>query len=355
VSSQDFSPAPLPFFGEDGGGVFSISESRPRERYWLHFALFALTLATTTLVGAAMQYDFRHNQAFNIERTFTTSFYTWVFRNPVELLHGLPFSLTLMGILLAHEMGHFLYCVRYGVNATLPFFLPAPTLIGTFGAFIRIKSPIRSRSALFDIGIAGPIAGFVAASVTLCFAMMLTKPMPDSVAAIPQYEFGYPLVFYAVQALLVKLGVVAAAIPLGVAYLHPTAIAAWVGMFATALNLLPGGQLDGGHIVFSLFPRAHRAISRITMLALFCASWWWVGWLLWAVLLRISGMRHPQVGPEPSIGATRRALFLVALGMLALTFVLAPFKEGGFRDLFECVYAGDIQAQMVARQRVEHG
>jgi membrane-associated protease RseP (regulator of RpoE activity) len=308
----------------------------PRRRYWVHALLLLATLFSTLVVGARLEFSYLHGlPAFPAELGAGGLFpLRWVLAHPANLLLGLPFALTLMGILLAHEMGHYLYCVRYGVQATLPFFIPAPTLIGTFGAFIRIKSPIRSRSALFDIGIAGPIAGFIAASVTLVFALLLTKPMPEALSAIPQYEFGYPLIFYFAQGLLLKLGVSSAGIPLGVAYLHPTAIAAWVGMFATALNLLPGGQLDGGHIIFALFPRAHRTISRLTMLLLFFASWYWVGWLLWAVLLRISGMRHPQVGVEPGIGPGRRALFLLAVGMLALTFVLAPFREGGFRDLF---------------------
>ncbi|MGA8212869.1 MAG: site-2 protease family protein, partial [Candidatus Sulfotelmatobacter sp.] len=136
---------------------------QPRQRYWLHALLLLLTGFTTLVVGARMQYNFLHSQpVFSMDDSAAPWFpASWAFSHPTRLLLGLPFAGTLMLILLAHEMGHYLYCKRYGVWATLPFFIPAPTLIGTFGAFIRIRSPIRSRTALFDIGIAGPIAGFV--------------------------------------------------------------------------------------------------------------------------------------------------------------------------------------------------
>jgi membrane-associated protease RseP (regulator of RpoE activity) len=148
--------------------------------------------------------------------------------------------------------------------------------------------------------------------------------------------FGYPPAFYLVHDLLVHLGIGGgAAISLGAAYLHPMAIAAWTGMFATALNLLPGGQLDGGHIVYAVSPRGHRRVSQLTVLGLLGASWWWSGWLLWALLLRLSGMRHPQVPTEPGLTAGRRKLFVLALLMLACTFMLAPLRGGGVHDLLE--------------------
>ena len=141
---------------------------------------------------------------------------------------------------MAHEMGHYVLCRYYGVRATLPFFIPAPTLIGTLGAVIRIKAPIRSRAALFDIGVAGPIAGFVVAVVTLAMAMTISKPLVPG-AALSDVRLGYPGIFYLVQHALRSLsrGNEIASLPLSRVYLHPTAIAAWVGMFATALNLLP--------------------------------------------------------------------------------------------------------------------
>src|SRR5205807_980730 len=171
----------------------------------------------------------------------------WAFSHPQRLLLGIPFAGTLMLILLAHEMGHYLYCKKYGVWATLPFFIPAPTLIGTLGAFIRIRSPIRSRTALFDIGIAGPIAGFVVALSVLVFSLGLSKPMLAGFPAA-DLELGFPKIFRLAQILLASVGVGGGVLrlPLSRLLLHPTTIAAWVGMFATSLNLLPGGQLDGG-------------------------------------------------------------------------------------------------------------
>ncbi len=308
--------------------------TRPRRRYWLHALLFLLTVFTTLVVGSRLQYNFLHNLPPYATEDDLFPF-TWALRHPSRLLLGLPFSATLMLILLAHEMGHFVYCVRYRVHATLPFFIPAPTLIGTMGAFIRIRSPIGSRRALFDIGIAGPIAGFCTALPVMAAALLLSRPWTG---AVPEsaIQFSYPMIFHLAHRLL---GGHAA---LGQLNLHPTAMAAWVGMFATALNLLPGGQLDGGHIVYSLWPRAHRTISRLTVVVLVGGIFYWIGWGVWAVLLMASGMRHPPVGsrfgtffaddaedPWPKLGSARIALAVLAAVMLILTFMPAPFPGAG--------------------------
>src|SRR5216683_6040110 len=243
---------------------------RPQKRrYWLHILLFLATVFTTLVVGARMEFNFQNNQpAFSMNDDALPFFPArWALAEPSRLLLGLPFASTLMLILLAHEMGHYLYCRYYGVYATLPFFIPAPTLIGTLGAVIRIRSPIRSRCALFDIGIAGPIAGFVVALTVLVIAMNYSRVLPG-VMANSDIEMGYPLIFHLLWTVLPLADVHGGSSVLQDIYFHPTAIAAWVGMFATALNLLPGGQLDGGHIVFSLSPRAHRPVSRLTILAL---------------------------------------------------------------------------------------
>ncbi len=308
----------------------------PKPRYWVHILLLAATIFTTLVVGARMEYNFQHDlPAFYaaddspspvlaefVERILPVR---WALQGS-NLALGIPFSFTLMLILLAHEMGHYLYCLYYGVNATLPFFIPFPTLIGTLGAFIRIRSPIRSRSALFDIGIAGPIAGFVVAVAV----MLLSVPHAKAIAPVAflksEIQFGYPLIFRGAWRLLAPP--VLKPYPLELISLPPTAIAAWVGMFATALNLLPGGQLDGGHIVFALAPRAHRLVSRVTILALIpLAVYSWLGWLIWAILLRISGMRHPLVPEWPAVTGGRRWLALFGLAMLALTFTPAPFAH----------------------------
>ncbi len=306
--------------------VFVVSP--PEQRYWIHAVLLLATVFTTVVVGSRMQFNFLHNQpAFSLNDDALPLFpLRWILANPSRLLLGVPFASTLMLILLAHEMGHYLCCRYYGVAATLPFFIPAPTLIGTLGAFIRIRSPIRSRTALFDIGIAGPIAGFMVALTVLVFAMPLSKVMPAGLST-QDIQLGYPLIFRVVWRLLPTNLPTAS---LASIYLHPTAIAAWVGMFATALNLLPGGQLDGGHIVFSLAPRAHKLVSRFTILALIpMALYFWAGWLIWAVLLRISGMRHPMVPEWPGVTGVRRWVAGFGLVMLILTLAPAPLGPHG--------------------------
>jgi membrane-associated protease RseP (regulator of RpoE activity) len=236
-----------------------------------------------------------------------------------------------MGILLAHELGHYIYCERNRVYATLPYFIPGPVIspIGTFGAVIRIKSPIRSRQALFDIGIAGPIGGFIVAVPVLLCGLALSKPMPPQ-ASGSLLDFGYPLIFRLSHDLI---GLAVPHLPpLDSLYLHPIGVAAWVGMFATALNLLPGGQFDGGHIIYAVSPKAHKIVTRISVVVLaFLGIYWpawgtwsWPGWLIWAVILGLTGWRHPNVPKWPDLDSKRRRLTLVALLMLLLTFVLAP-------------------------------
>src|SRR5215469_6292769 len=291
--------------------------TRPRKkRYWLYILMLLLTVFTTLVVGSHFQYNYQHQQPIlaDEDSSYIPFFpIDLVWHHPSRLLLGIPFSASLLLILLAHEMGHYLYCVRYGVKATLPFFIPFPTLIGTMGAFIRIRSPIRSRRALFDIGIAGPIAGFVAACVALAVSLGLSRAMPTGIAtsSADQIELHYPLIFGVFQWTLENLGVLrgASTLPLSKLNLHPMAIAAWVGMFATSLNLLPGGQLDGGHIVFSIAPQAHRFVSRLTILVLIpMAVYLWLGWMVWAVLLEISSFRHPQVAEWPKVTGVRRWL-----------------------------------------------
>jgi membrane-associated protease RseP (regulator of RpoE activity) len=306
----------------------------PRQRYWLHALLLLLTCFTTLVVGAHMQHNFDHGRPAFLLDNASFLRVPWALAHPARLLLGIPFAGTLMLILLAHEMGHYLMCKRYGVWATLPFFIPAPTLIGTFGAFIRIRSPIRSRTGLFDIGIAGPIAGFAVAVGVLAVSLGLSKPIPAG-APPADLELGFPLIFHLMHRLLAASGGHgAAALPLDRVLLHPAAIAAWVGMFATALNLLPGGQLDGGHIVFSIAPRVHRWISWLTTVALLFMSYYLCYvWLMWAVLLRLSSLRHPQVAEWPKVSGGRAVLAGFAVLMLALTLTPAPFLHFPLREI----------------------
>jgi Zn-dependent protease len=310
----------------------------PKQRYWLHALLLLLTIFTTLVVGSHMESNFLQGQSvWAAEDSFIPYFpIARIWHHPSQLLLGIPFSASLMLILLAHEMGHYLYCVRYRVNATLPFFIPIPTFIGTMGAFIRIRSPIRSPTALFDIGIAGPIAGFVVACAVLAVSLGMSHRLPASGTSQDILAVNYPLIFDLARRLLLFLGVLhgSAALPLSDASLHPMAIAAWVGMFATALNLLPGGQLDGGHIVFSIAPRAHRFISRLTILVLIpLAVYFWLGWLVWAILLEISSFRHPQVSDWPKVSGVRSWLALFAVVMLVLTLAPAPLTHSSLKEV----------------------
>jgi membrane-associated protease RseP (regulator of RpoE activity) len=298
----------------------------PRRRYWLHALLFGLTILTTTIVGARLQSNFNTHQPLfaNTEDFFPLG---WILSDPRRLVLGIPFSFTLLLILTAHEMGHYLACVRYRVYATLPFFIPAPTLIGTMGAFIRIRSPIPSRKSLFDIGVAGPIAGFMFAVPALAIGLLASQYAPE-VAAQSELQVGFPLIFRLLHWAMPWSHQGLQHVRLEDLNLHPIAIAAWVGMFATSLNLLPGGQLDGGHIVYALFPRIHSAITRWLALVMIVAGLFlWPGWILWAVFVRLFG-RHPQV-PGSQVSPKRRLVALFGFLMFVLTVMPNPFPGTG--------------------------
>ncbi len=303
----------------------------PKRRYWLHALLFLATIFTTLCIGARLQYNFdRHLPAFSSTVSDDLDYwpYSWALQDWSQLKGGFAFSACLLGILTAHEFGHFVLCVRRKVYATLPFFIPAPTLIGTLGAFIRIRSPIRNRSDLFDIGIAGPIAGFVVAVPVLFYGLIMSSPIPAGMAQT-DLVFGTPLIFDLVHRALGLFGNhLAGQLAVNGLYLHPVAMAAWVGMFATALNLLPGGQLDGGHIIFALGPRWHRRISLLTVTVLLPLSWfYWAGWMLWAIVLRMTGDRHPDVPLSPGLDKKRLWLAAFALFMLIVTLAPAPITS----------------------------
>jgi hypothetical protein len=311
-------------------------EYAPRLHWGLPLLLLLLTICTTVLVGSRLQYNFNHNlEAFASGEEWLPLFpVQWLWQSPRQLLLGVPFSLAIMGILLAHELGHYFFCRYYGVRATLPFFIPAPTLIGTLGAFIRIGGYIESRAALFDIGIAGPIAGFVVAVPTMLAGLAMSHPIAGS--SDPELQFGFPLIFHVGHALLHHGGPALAHY-----YLHPVALAAWAGMLATALNLLPGGQLDGGHLVFAVSPGLHKFLSWAMVAALAVMAWFfWVGWMIWAILLALSGLQQPSVPQWPGVGSGRRKMALLALAMLILTFTPAPVVNSTFPQVAHMIKHG---------------
>lgn len=295
-----------------------LRQARLRQRYWLHALLLLVTLFSTTVIGAGLAESF----AARIPFDFSAGLYGYVrvWRDPSYLLAGLPFSLTLLTILLAHEFGHYLAARYYGVDATLPFFLPAPTLFGTLGAFIRIRSAILSRRILFDIGVAGPLAGFSVLVWFLAAGMSLSKIAPG-IGAHGDLIFGTPLALRLMEGILFP-----GASPADIA-LHPIARAAWIGLLATALNLLPIGQLDGGHILYAFLGERTKWFSRIFVFVLVPLGIFFAySWLVWAVILFFFGMRHPAIVDPAPLDRTRRWFGVVALIVFLLSFTVAPIR-----------------------------
>jgi membrane-associated protease RseP (regulator of RpoE activity) len=307
-----------------------VAYAPPQRRLRLPVLLFLLTVITTLFVGLHLQQAYELSQPPYTDALYSFGFLRQVQHNPLLLLQGWPFAATLMGILLAHELGHYFACRYYGIVASYPYFIPAPTLIGTMGAFIRIESPIVHRRALFDVGISGPLVGFVLAVPALALGLALSKMNPGALepAAAGAIVFGNPPLFW----LLAKL--FWPGVPTAHLLLHPVALAAWVGLFATALNLLPVGQLDGGHIVYALAAGKHRLLSRAFMWMLLIAGLLgvrypqtiWPGWLFWGGVLLLIGMRHPAVvDPGLPLDSRRRWIALIGLIVFILCFTPAPF------------------------------
>lgn len=318
MASEDYPPLALPPSPiEDWGGSVSVlGFILGQRRLWLHVLLLILTLFTTTVVGARMAENFEANRpAFELDDDLAA--YGDILVRPDRLVAGLYFSIPLLMILLAHEFGHYLACVYYGLDASLPYFLPAPTFIGTLGAFIRIRSPIYSRRQLFDVGIAGPIAGFVLLLPALGIGLAFSKVIPG-IANQGDLVFGVPLLVKGLSALAFP-GVGGSDI-----YLHPIARAAWVGLFATALNLLPFGQLDGGHILYSVAATRFRVLTHIFWLLLLPMGYLYWPWWLWAVGLFFFGLKHPPIYDPAPLGSGRYRLAWLSLLIFAVCFMPAP-------------------------------
>lgn len=293
-----------------------FGDPRLRRRLWLHVLLLAVTIFSTTFVGARIAENFGSNRpAFVVEEDLDA--YVEIWREPRRMLPGLWFSVPLLVILLAHEFGHYLACVVYRLDASLPYFLPAPTFIGTMGAFIRIRSPIFTRRELFDVGIAGPLAGLVFVVPALGIGLALSKVIPG-IAGQGDLVFGIPLLLRAVE------GLVFPGVPVDDIYLHPMARAAWVGLFATALNLLPFGQLDGGHILYAVASDRFRVLVRVFLVVLVLLGKLYWPWWAWAVLLFFFGLKHPPIFDPAPLSRERRWLAILALALFLLCFMPAP-------------------------------
>ncbi|MGB9714835.1 MAG: site-2 protease family protein [Thermodesulfovibrionales bacterium] len=272
-------------------------------RLLIHLLLFIITFFSTLIAGA-MQNGVN------------------VIENPKMIYKGFPFALTLMTILLAHELSHYFASKRHRVKATLPYFIPAPTIIGTFGAFIKMKSPISSRKALLDIGVSGPLAGFVISLIVSIIGLSYSR-----IVSLQEVKggitLGDSLLFSILSNIILDYRPGVQDI-----LLHPVAFAGWIGLFVTSINLLPVGQLDGGHIAYALFGERHEYFSRLfVLLMLLFGLFLWAGWVVWAILLIILGLRHPPIlYSEIPLDRKRRFMGWISFGILVLTFIPVPFK-----------------------------
>lgn len=286
-------------------GPYEAEPGRERPRYLLAASLFAATAVTTVIAGALhLGADIIHH--------------------PGQVVWGIPFSASLLLILVTHELGHYIASRMHGVATTLPMFIPGPPippLIGTFGAVIRIKSPITTKKALVDIGAAGPLSGFVVALFVMAWGLKISTIVPKALMG-GSLGLGSSLVFH-----LLSYAVVGP-LPEGAdIMLHPIAFSGWLGMFVTAMNLLPMGQLDGGHIIYAILGRRHRAFSFAMVGALIILGFAsWPGWFIWAVLISVIGMWHPPVDDQHApLDAKRKLVCIAAIIVFILTFMPTPF------------------------------
>jgi membrane-associated protease RseP (regulator of RpoE activity) len=285
--------------------------------------LFFLTFCTCLIAGTQFANAYAEDQAVSWD-AFVRAL-TLIYTHPLQLASGLPFALTLLAILLTHELGHYFACRSHHIHSSYPFFIPFPTLIGTMGAFILIRSPIRTTRALFDVGASGPIVGFLVAVPALVFGILHAKVVPGlGDPASAGLVLGAPLILHLLAAIF-HPGVAASSL-----LLHPVGRAAWVGLFATSLNLLPAAQLDGGHILRSLSARVHRysSIALPFALILLGVFHFWPGWYVWgALLLVIRFFRFvPIYNPDP-LDSRRSFGAVVTLIIFILCFMPAPFLQ----------------------------
>jgi membrane-associated protease RseP (regulator of RpoE activity) len=287
-----------------------------RDRVWLHVTLFVLTFLTTTLMGADSYLKFLSE--FN-RRSVSL---TWM-----TLVDGLWYSLTILVILGCHEFGHYYFCRRYNVDASLPYFIPFPlAFTGTLGAVIRIREPFPTRTVLFDIGVAGPIAGFLVLVPALFIGMSMSQVLPEPTG--PGFvNMGEPVLFK--LAAWLTFGTLPPGMTIN---MHPMVLAAWFGMLATALNLLPFGQLDGGHITYATLGRWSTPLSLATVGSAIVMTYNSTSWafmtLMMLIMLFLLGPRHPRVIYEHEpLGRGRSLIAVFALAMFILCFTPVPIDE----------------------------
>ena len=309
-----------PFLRRQGDSQVVVAQQgviipRPTQP-WINIALFVATFLAMLLTGA-------FNELAQIAPTLD-SIVQAILRQPTLLLKGLPFSLSLMSILLAHEMGHYLVGRRYNAPVSLPYFIPMPIvgLFGTMGAVIVQRAPFEDRRSLFDIGVAGPLAGLVVALPLLVFGLATSTVGPIQPGGLLE---GNSILYLATKYLI--FGRILPGNGEDV-YLNPVAWAAWGGLLVTSLNLLPIGQLDGGHILYSLLGRRAWPVAMLMVGLLVIMGFFWQGWFVWALLVLAFGVRHPApLNDLTSMGLRRTILGIGVLVLFVLTFTPIPFSQ----------------------------
>ena len=312
-----------------------MNETAPPEKTWLNGILFLLTVLTTCYAGLSWSASFLFFDAAAGADLIVGP--GRVFENARLFPLSALYAAVLMTILVGHEMGHYLTCRRYGARATLPYFLPGPPFLGTFGAFIRIKSPLSFKRQVFDVGANGPLVGFALTVPALAVGLALSRVAPFTPSA-ETVNFGEPLLFKLMS------GLFFGPIPEGSGLvLHPIGWAGWVGLLVTSINLVPLGQLDGGHVAYAVLGRHARLVSRIMVVFLAVMGvFFHTTWLVAAALVLFlefrskSRLRHPPVVDESApLDAKRRLVGLLVLAIFVLSFNPAPVEGYGLIDLIK--------------------
>jgi membrane-associated protease RseP (regulator of RpoE activity) len=306
-----------------------ISSFFAEKRIWLNILLFVITAVATFIVGFSWSIGYKYAEIFSQTSNLVPD--PSMILNPEVVVLSLIYAVVLLGILLGHELGHFLACRYYNIDATLPYFIPAPTFIGTMGAFIRIRSPITKKQQLFDIGIAGPLTSFILSLPAVVFGLYLSKAVPS----LPKDEsilFGDPLILKFFSNIFFQ------GTPEGFDIVpHPIAFAGWVGILVTALNLFPVGQLDGGHIAYaSLGKKSKKLAPYILGIFILLGIFFWIGWFVWALLIYFLGLKHPHVYDEHiPLSPGRRLLGFIVIIIFVLSFTPEPIIGYNLFDLIK--------------------
>jgi membrane-associated protease RseP (regulator of RpoE activity) len=291
--------------------------------YGLPLLLLVASAITTTANGARFMQNFLLGMPPVVHDSDLWP-WGWLAAHPELFKTGWAFSASLLGILLLHEFGHYFACRWHKISATLPWVLPAPTLSGTAGAIIKIRSRIPNRNALMDVAVYGPLAGYLASALAIALGFALShQAPPDAPAAIVRFG-GEPLTIRILHTVLVRCDPNVP--PIDQITPHPILVAGWIGLFITSLNLIPGGQLDGGHLLYAFSPRLHRGATSFLPFLLFIAgTLFWVGWILWGLFLLLPAMRHPKLPVETELTRGRLILGLIGIAIFLLTFTITPF------------------------------